>query len=76
MIEQVNQLSFLDILIYDKCYWNYYINYISSKLSRYIDIINKIKNKLPLENRMQIYHSIFESHLNYCSPILDRTLFV
>ena len=63
MTEQVNHLSFLRILIGDKCNWNYYINDIRLKQSRSIAIINKIKNKLPLKNRIQIYHSIFESHL-------------
>ena len=43
------------------------------KLSRSIAIINKIKHKLPLKNRIQIYHSIFESHLNYCSSIWGST---
>ena len=32
MKEYVNHLSFLDILIDDKCNWNYHINYIRSKL--------------------------------------------
>ena len=41
MIEKVNHLSFLGILIDDKCNWNYHINYIRAKLSRSIAIINK-----------------------------------
>ena len=60
----MNHLSFLSILIDDKCNWNYHINYIRS-----IAIIYKIKNKLPLKNLIQIYHSIFESHLHYFSSI-------
>ena len=39
IIEQVNHLSFLGIIIDDKCNWNYHINYIRTKLSRYIAII-------------------------------------
>ena len=73
IIEQVNHLSFLGIIIDDKCNCNYHINYIRTKLSRSIAIINKIKNKPPLQNRIKIYHSIFESHLNYCSSIWVRT---
>ena len=49
IIEQVNHLSFLGIIIDDKCNWNYHINYIRTKLSRSIAIINKIKYKLPLK---------------------------
>ena len=59
--------------MYDKCILNYHINHIRTKLSRSIDIIHKIKHKLPLKNRIQIYHSIFESHLNYCSSIWGNT---
>ena len=69
----MNHLSFLGIIIYDKCNWNYHINYIRTKLSRSIAIINKIKHKLPLKNRIQIYHSIFEINLNYCSSIWGST---
>ena len=50
MIEQINHVLFLCILIYDKYNWNYHINYIRAKLSRLIAIINKIKDKLPLQN--------------------------
>ena len=78
IIKQVNHLSFLCIIIDDKFNWNYHINYIRTKLSilsiyRSIAIINKIKHKLPLKNRIQIYHSIFESHLNYSSSIWGST---
>ena len=76
MIEQVNHLSLLGILIDDKCNWNYHINYIRAKLRRSHSIINKIKHKLPLNNRIKIYYSIFESNLNYCSSIWGSNLFV
>ena len=29
----------------------------------------KLKNKVPLSVRLQIYHSFVQSHLNYCSII-------
>ena len=45
----------------------YHISYIREKLCRSIAITYKIKNKLPLKNRIHIYHSICESHLNYGS---------
>ena len=74
IIEQVNHVSCIGIIIDDKFNgWNYHINYFRTKLSRSIAIIIKIKYKLPLQNRIQIYHSIFESHLNYCSSIRGST---
>ena len=70
----MNHLSCIGIIIDDKFNgWNYHINYIRTKLSIYIAIIIKIKYKLPLQNPIQIYHSIFESHLNYCSSIRGST---
>lgn len=38
-------------------------------MSRYVGIIYKLKNKVPLSVRIQIYHSLIQSHLNYCSII-------
>ena len=69
----MNHVSFLGIILDDKCNWNYHINYIRTKKSRSIAIINKIKHKLSLKNRIQIYHSIFESDLNYYSSIWGST---
>ena len=38
-------------------------------MSRYIGIMYRIKALIPLEVRLQIYHSFIQSHLNYCSLV-------
>ena len=60
MVDNVNNVSFLGILIDNKYNWDYHISYIRVTLSRSIYIINKIKNKLPLKYCIQIYHSILK----------------
>ncbi len=39
------------------------------KMARYIGVMYKLKKYLPLEARLQIYHSFVQSHLNYCSLV-------
>ena len=38
-------------------------------MSRYIGIMYKIKRYLPLQARLQVFHSLVQSHLNYCSLV-------
>ena len=38
-------------------------------MARYIGVMYKLKKYLPLEARLQIYHSFVQSHLNYCSLV-------
>ena len=33
---------------------------------RYVGIMYKIKHSIPLQARLQIYHSFVQSHLNFC----------
>jgi hypothetical protein len=38
-------------------------------MSRYIGILYKLKSILPLTARLSIYHSLIQSHVNYCSLV-------
>ena len=38
-------------------------------MARYIGILYRIKKYLPLQARLQIYHSLIQSHANYCSLV-------
>ena len=38
-------------------------------MSRYVGILYKLKNILPLSARKNIFHSFVQSHLNYCSLV-------
>ena len=74
-IKQVKNLKFLGIIIDDKLDWKSQINYVSTKLSIAIGILNKVKFKLNLKSLVYVYNSFFYSHLTYCCHIWGNTFF-
>ena len=52
-----------------KSNWSKHISTVKTKMARYIGIIYKLKHVLPLKARIQIFQSMVQSHLNYCSLI-------
>ena len=68
-IERVKEAKFLGVILNEKLSWLTHINALKSKMSRYIGIMYKIKAFIPLQVRLQIYHSFIQSHLNYCSLV-------
>ena len=68
-IERVKEAKFLGVILNEKLSWLTHINALKSKMSRYIGIMYKIKAFIPLQARLQIYHSFIQSHLNYCSLV-------
>ena len=72
-IKQVSEIKFLGIIIDCKLNWKLQLNYVSSKLSRTIAILHKVKNKLNMKSLILLYNALFLSHLNYCSNIWGNT---
>ena len=68
-IERKTEARFLGVIIDVKLTWSKHIETIKSKMSRYLGIMHKIRNHLPLKARLQIYHSFIQSHLNFCSLV-------
>ena len=65
-IERTTEARFLGIIMDEKLNWSRHIATIKTKMSRYVGIMYKLKQRLPLKARVQIYHSFVQSHLNYC----------
>ena len=68
-IERKNVTRFLGVLIDDKMSWKNHIAAIKTKMSRHIGIMYKLRHVLPTSARLQIYNSLIQSHLEYCSLI-------
>ena len=68
-IEEKSESRFLGVIMDNKLKWSQHIAAIRSKMSKYIGIMYKIKSRLPLQTRVQIYQSFVQSHLNYCSLV-------
>ena len=65
-ILQIKEAKFLGVIIDEKLTWTKHVKTVKSKMSRYIGVLCKIKSYLPLSSRIQIYHSLIQSHVNYC----------
>ena len=72
-IKRINEARFLGVIIDEKLTWSAHIRALKCKMSRYIGIMYKIKSKVPLNIRLQIYHSFVQSHLNFCSLVWGFT---
>ena len=68
-IERKTESRFLGVIIDEKMTWTRHIAAIRMKMARYIGVMYKIKSQLPVQARLQIYHSFVQSHLNYCSLV-------
>ena len=65
-IERKSEARFLGVIIDDKLTWSRHIKTIKLKMSRYLGIMYRIKSLLPIQARLQLYHSFVQSHINFC----------
>ena len=72
-IDCVKEARFLGVIVDEKLNWSAHIKTLKSKMSRYIGIMCKIKKLLPIQAKIQIFQSLIQSHINYCSIIWGFT---
>ena len=72
-IARVTEARFLGVITDEKMTWSKHISAIKTKMARYMGIMYRIKRHLPLEIRLQLFHSFVQSHLNYCSLVWGFT---
>ena len=68
-IERKTETRFLGIIVDEKLTWASHITALKTKMMRYVGVMYKIKSRLPMKIRLQIYQSFVQSHINYCSLI-------
>ena len=66
-IKQVFQMEYLGVILdsISKLNWQDHMHYVSTKLSKAAGFIYKMKNKVPREVLMMLYHSIGASYIRY-----------
>ena len=69
LIEHKHEARFLGVIMDESLNWSQHLKTVQSKMARYIGIMYKIKKYLPLNARLQIFHSFVQSHANYCSLV-------
>ena len=65
VIECVDSFNFLGIYLDKYMNWKRHTDYIASKISKSIGILNRLKHILPTEIKIMIYNSLILSHINY-----------
>ena len=65
VIECVDSFNFLGIYLDKYMNWKRHTDYIASKISKSIGILNRLKHILPTEIKLMIYNSLILSHINY-----------
>ena len=68
-IEKKNVVKFLGVLVDDKLTWRQHIAAVKAKMSRHIGIMYKLRSVLPLAARLQIFNSLVQSHVSYCTLV-------
>ena len=63
--KQVDKVKFLGVIIDENLSWDEHIKHLNSKLLATIVLMKRIKKFIPSSHYVDIYHSLFISHLTY-----------
>ena len=69
VIERKTHARFLGVIVDEKLSWVEHIKAIKAKMARYIGVMYKLKRLLPVSARLQVFQSLVQSHLNFCSLV-------
>ena len=64
-LERKDYIKYLGILIYSNLTWNSHIGYITSKVSKTLGIISRLRHFVPSNTLLNIYQSITQPFLTY-----------
>ena len=64
-IKQVSEMKYLGVIIDKKLNWHNHIQYVTTKVSKAAGIIYKIRNKVPKNILLLLYHSTVSQSLRY-----------
>jgi len=65
LIEYVSSFSFLGIIVDKSLSWRSHIDHTTTKISKVVGILNRLKHFLPQNVLLNIYNSLIVPHLNY-----------
>ncbi len=73
-IEQVKHFTFLGITLDENLTWKHHTDMITTKLSKIIGILHRLKYIYPKQILLTIYNSLFVPHINYGSLVWGTTI--
>jgi hypothetical protein len=69
LLEQVTHTKFLGVYVDAKLSWKNHIDYIALKISKGLGILGRVRNILPSNALLMLYHTLVYSYLNYCNIV-------
>ena len=68
-IKRVSNTKFLGVLIDEQLSWEPHVTALRRKLSHASATLNRIRDSIPEELHLDLYYTLFESHLTYCISV-------
>ena len=65
-LKQVTEIKFLGIILNEELNWQSHIDYLCKKLKICTGVLSRIRHSIPKKHYCNLYHTLFESHLQYC----------
>ena len=65
-LKKVDNVKFLGVVIDDELNWEAQIKHLQTKLCAALVVIKRIKAFIPKSEYMNIFNSLFISHISYC----------
>lgn len=65
-----NEIKYLGVVIDDKLSFEKNINNVCKKVGQKVNVMNRLRNELNLNQKLTLYKAIIEPHFNYCASIL------
>ena len=68
-MRRVKIVKYLGMMVDDKLVWDRHVDYISSKITRNIGILKRIRHFMSQESLLLLYYTLIEPHFRYCSIV-------
>ena len=72
-IKMVTDAKYLGVYLDQKLTWRVHIDKLSKKLASSIAVLKRISTYIPSDCRKSLYHTLFESHINYGISVWGKT---
>ena len=68
-VKRTKCVRYLGMTVNDELTWRQHIDYISSKITRNIGIVKRIRRFIPTDSLLLLYHTLIEPYFQYCSIV-------
>ena len=68
-IRRVKSVKYLGLIVDDTLTWDEHVDYISTKISKNIGIIKRVRTFLPQHSLLTLYRTLIEPYLRYCNTV-------